>query len=50
MSFSTIYILIICRMIMHQDVPYARVLATVPREMRDRLPPELTGILEVTVS
>ncbi|OQD84436.1 hypothetical protein PENANT_c013G03247 [Penicillium antarcticum] len=35
-------------MIMHQDVPFARVLATVPREMKERLPPELTGILEVT--
>lgn len=37
-------------MIMRQQIPYARVLATVPREMRDRLPPELTGILEVNVS
>ncbi|KAJ5374044.1 hypothetical protein N7517_006050 [Penicillium concentricum] len=34
-------------MIMRQKIPYARVLATVPREMRDRLPPELTAILEV---
>ncbi|KGO74822.1 hypothetical protein PITC_031000 [Penicillium italicum] len=34
-------------MIMQQEIPYARVLATIPREMRDRLPPELTGILEV---
>ncbi|KAJ5543382.1 hypothetical protein N7535_005810 [Penicillium sp. DV-2018c] len=34
-------------MIIRQDVPYVRALATVPREMRDRLPPEFTGILEV---
>ncbi|CAI7621081.1 unnamed protein product [Penicillium glandicola] len=34
-------------MIMRQEIPYARVLATVPREMRERLPPELTAILEV---
>ncbi|CAI7586987.1 unnamed protein product [Penicillium viridicatum] len=34
-------------MIMRQEIPYARALATVPREMRDRLPPELTAILEV---
>ncbi|KAJ5920364.1 hypothetical protein N7516_011222 [Penicillium verrucosum] len=34
-------------MIMRQEIPYARVLATVPREMKDRLPPELTAILEV---
>ncbi|KAF4768111.1 hypothetical protein HAV15_002136 [Penicillium sp. str.  len=34
-------------MIMRQEIPYARVLATVPREMRDRLPPELTAIFEV---
>ncbi|CDM26542.1 hypothetical protein DTO006G1_3297 [Penicillium roqueforti] len=34
-------------MIMRQEIPYVRVLATVPREMRDRLPPELTAILEV---
>ncbi|KAJ5824082.1 hypothetical protein N7447_006422 [Penicillium robsamsonii] len=34
-------------MIMQQKIPYARVLANVPREMRDRLPPELTAILEV---
>ncbi|KAJ5446457.1 Ubiquitin supergroup [Penicillium cf. griseofulvum] len=33
-------------MIMRQKIPYARVLATVPREMRDRLPPELTAVLE----
>lgn len=37
-------------MIMRQEIPYARVLATVPREMKDRLPPELTAILEVNVS
>lgn len=37
-------------MIMRQEIPYVRVLATVPREMRDRLPPELTAILEVNVS
>lgn len=36
-------------MIMQQEIPYARVMATIPREMRDRLPPELTGILEVNV-
>ncbi|KAJ5788546.1 hypothetical protein N7457_003536 [Penicillium paradoxum] len=34
-------------MVIQQDIPYARVLATVPREMRERLPQELTGILEV---
>ncbi|CAP93511.1 Pc16g08410 [Penicillium rubens Wisconsin 54-1255] len=34
-------------MIMRQEIPYARVLATIPRDMRDRLPPELTAILEV---
>ncbi|KAK4862581.1 hypothetical protein LT330_002714 [Penicillium expansum] len=34
-------------MIMRQKIPYARVLATIPREMRERLPPELTAILEV---
>lgn len=38
------------RMIIRQKVPYTRVLATVPSEMRERLPPELTGILEVSVS
>lgn len=43
-------ILTFCSMIMRQEIPYARVLATVPREMRDRLPPELTAILEVNVS
>ena len=37
-------------MIMRQEIPYARVLATIPRDMRDRLPPELTAILEVNVS
>ena len=35
---------------MRQNIPYARVLATVPREMRDRLPPELTAVLEANVS
>ncbi|CAG7977530.1 unnamed protein product [Penicillium nalgiovense] len=34
-------------MIIRQEIPYARVLATIPRDMRDRLPPELTAILEV---
>ncbi|KAJ5367648.1 hypothetical protein N7541_001589 [Penicillium brevicompactum] len=36
------------RMIIRQKLPYTRVLATVPSEMRERLPPELTGILEVS--
>lgn len=37
-------------MIIRQEIPYARVLASVPREMREKLPPELTEILETNVS
>ncbi|CAG8105537.1 unnamed protein product [Penicillium olsonii] len=33
-------------MIMQQQIPFTRVLANVPPEMREKLPPELTGILE----
>lgn len=43
-------ILTLYSMIIRQEIPYARVLATIPRDMRDRLPPELTAILEVNVS
>ncbi|KAJ5084683.1 hypothetical protein NUU61_009262 [Penicillium alfredii] len=35
------------RMIIRQDVPYIRALTIVPREMRDKLPPELVSILDV---
>lgn len=38
------------RMVIRQQIPFTRVLATVPSEMRERLPPELTGILEGNVS
>src|ERR1700712_4187963 len=41
---------ILLSMIIRQEIPYARVLVSVPREMRERLPPELTGILETSVS
>lgn len=36
-------------MMIRQEIPYTRVLATVPREMREKLPPELTGIFENNV-
>ncbi|CAG7975806.1 unnamed protein product [Penicillium salamii] len=33
-------------MIIQQQIPFTRVTASVPPEMREKLPPELTGILE----
>lgn len=37
-------------MIIQQQIPFTRVTASVPPEMREKLPPELTGILESNVS
>ena len=37
-------------LIIRQDIPYIRALRAIPREMRDKLPPEFLGILDIIVS
>ncbi|KAF9885801.1 Pol I core factor CF [Aspergillus nanangensis] len=37
------------QMVIHGDVPYIRVIRTIPREMRDKLPQELRSIIETTL-
>lgn len=37
-------------MIIRQDIPYIRAVRSVPRDMRDRLPPELISLLDLVVS
>lgn len=34
---------------MQGDVPYFRIIKTIPREMRDKLPQEYLSLLETTV-
>ena len=36
-------------MVMRGDVPFLRIVKTIPREMRDKLPQEYISILETTV-
>ncbi|OOF97187.1 hypothetical protein ASPCADRAFT_165775 [Aspergillus carbonarius ITEM 5010] len=36
------------RMVMRGDVPFIRIVKAIPREMRDKLPPEFISILETT--
>ncbi|KAJ5586896.1 uncharacterized protein N7459_002661 [Penicillium hispanicum] len=38
------------RLIVRQDIPYIRAVRTIPREMRDKLPPEFLSILDIIVS
>jgi RNA polymerase I-specific transcription initiation factor RRN7 len=35
---------------MREDIPFIRVLRSIPREMRDKLPQEYVALLETTVS
>lgn len=37
------------RMVMRGDVPFLRIVKSIPREMRDKLPQEYISILETTV-